>query len=479
MAFTDRLHNRGSISTGYTIDNSFVQEYNSTRFVYKTWGGFGGTNPTNTKATVSYWHKRASSEAGVGGGCWKLLDTQNSEVSIMAPGGTYDSSIYCAGQNESLFKLVTTAKFRDTGAWYHVVASFDSTQSTASDRIKLYVNGVRITDFSTANYPAQNSDFRHISENSQHHVGHHANAGKPYGYFSDMYFIWDQAKDATDFGEFDEDTGIWKPIEYTGTFGTYGYYWDFSNTGNYAEDQSGNGNDGTSVNTTAAMQSTDTPTNNFCILNPLFKYPSSQVITEGATEVTRTSGTGLNKTFLATMPVYSGKWYAEFEPAASSNYVVGIMPDSTAATVAMDANYLGNSAYAESIGYYSATGQKIVAPSGGSAYGDSYTTGDTIGIALDMDNNYVYFSKNGTWQNSGDPTSGSSGTGGIALTNTTDGHLIGFSYDTSGNMYCNFGGYTVSSLASAASDANGYGTFEYAPPSGYYALCTKNLAQYG
>jgi hypothetical protein len=96
-----------------------------------------------------------------------------------------------------------------------------------------------------------------------------------------------------------------------------------------------------------------------------------------------------------------------------------------------------------------------------------------------MDNNFVYFSKNGTWQNSGDPTSGPSGTGGIALTNTTDGHLIGFSYDTGGNMICNYGGYHLNTLSTPENDANGYGVFEYAPPSGYYAICTKNLAEFG
>jgi len=479
MAFTDRLHNRGSISTGYDIPYSFVQEYNSTRFVSKTWGGFGGTNPTNTKATVSYWHKRASSEAGVGGGCWKLLDTQNSEVSIMAPGGTYDSSIYCAGQNESLFKLVTTAKFRDTGAWYHVVASFDSTQATASDRIKLYVNGVRITDFSTANYPAQNSDFRHISENSQHHVGHNANAGKPYGYFSDMYFIWDQAKDATDFGEFDEDTGIWKPIEYTGTFGTYGYYWDFSNTSNYAEDQSGNGNDGTSVNTTAAMQSTDTPTNNFCTLNSnsalgIVKYY------EGAT-IGALIGTG-DEPGEGSIMFNKGKWYYEARAVGTTDadamFGLGV-PNQWGLGSTNPGNDLYSFAY-HSIGrvYYNFN----TSTSGW----DSFGTSDTVMIAIDHDNGFAYFGVNGTWGNSGVPTSGATGTGGFDYFGNTsisagDGVTFAFRihYRTYNQSYYNFGGHTAISIASAESDANGYGTFEYAPPTGYYALCTKNLAEFG
>ena len=110
------------------------------------------------------------------------------------------------------------------------------------------------------------------------------------------------------------------------------------------------------------------------------------------------------------------------------------------------------------------------------SFGASYTANDIIGVALDMTNRKVYFSKNGTYQNSQDPTNG---TNAITLTDTSDGYHIGFTYDTSGTVECNFGGYTPSSISSAASDANGYGTFEYAPPTGYLALCTKNLGSDG
>jgi hypothetical protein len=460
-----------AVAGGYTIDNSLKLESDNNERIQSTFGGFG-TPTSDLKYTYSFWIKltEPSSNCFVLNGAagatqtYMVFENPNGFFKIAGAGGAYD--------------LRTTRFFRDSSAWYHMVIAFDSTQSTASDRLKLYVNGVQETDFSTATYPSQNSSSKFYETNMSFYIGQES--GNANCYITEIHWIDGQQLAASDFGEFDSATGIWKPIEYTGTYGNNGFYLDFENASSLGADASGNGNNFTGLYAiSSADQATDTPTNNFTILNPFFKYPSSQVISEGNTEVTRTSGAGLNKTFLVTMPVYNGKWYAEFEPAASSNYVVGIMPDSTAASVAMDVNYLGNSVYAESIGYYSNTGVKIVAPSGGSTYGDSWTTGDTIGIALDMDNNYVYFSKNGTWQNSGDPTSGSSGTGGIALTNTTDGHLIGFSYDSGGNMYCNFGGYTVSSLASATSDANGYGNFEYAPPSGYYALCTKNLAQYG
>jgi len=153
-----------AVAEGYTIDNSFVQEYNSTRRVSMYYGGFGGSAPTNTKATISFWFKLAALNGGAAN--WKLLDTQNSQFGVMPEGGTYDSSIYCAGQNESLFKLVSTAKFRDTSAWYHMCVVCDSTLSTASDRVKVYINGVRITDWSTANYPSQNADLLLVKENT-------------------------------------------------------------------------------------------------------------------------------------------------------------------------------------------------------------------------------------------------------------------------------------------------------------------------
>ena len=488
MAFTDRLHNRGSISTGYDIEYSNKFESDNSEGITRNYDASTGANciannsTTNAKKfTVSYWVKKTELLASGQNIPWIAIAGGNATVV------KFQDEKFAAYDDSAGWSLATNALFRDTSAWYHLVCAVDTTQSTASDRVNLYVNGVLQTSFSTENYGTQNNDNQLWKVNTGHQIGNQAYFKG--GYIAELHCIDGTQYAASDFGEYDDDSGIWIPKEADVTYGDQGYYLNWSDFGSansnanntgVGKDFSGNTNPFVNLaNWSSADIATDTPTNNFAILNPLFKYPSSQEITEGNTEVTRTSGTGLNKTFLATMPVYNGKWYAEFEPAASSNYAVGIMPDSTAATVAMDANYLGNSAYAESISYYSATGQKIVAPSGGSAYGDSYTTGDTIGIALDMDNNYVYFSKNGTWQNSGDPTSGSSGTGGIALTNTTDGHLIGFTYDTGGNMYCNFGGYTVSSLASAASDANGYGTFEYSPPSGYYALCTKNLARFG
>jgi hypothetical protein len=130
------------------------------------------------------------------------------------------------------------------------------------------------------------------------------------------------------------------------------------------------------------------------------------------------------------------------------------------------------------VGYYASNGQKFTSGSG-SSYGNSYGNSDIIGVALDMDNRKVYFAKNNTYQNSGDPTSGSTGTGAIDLPDSSDGYLFAVSYDSGGQWVVNFGGYTTMSISSSASDANSFGTFEFAPPSGYLALCTKNLGSDG
>ena len=463
-----RAANRGSVSTGYNINNSLKLEPDNTEKIYRPSGL--GASVTSTQGTISYWHKGTELGSGT---TWHWVDgtaTQNHYASING-----NDVFYIAGRNESSYKLLTNRVFKDTSAWYHFVIAYDTTQATASNRIKLYVNGVQETDFSTETYPAQNLDLRFLTVNGQTHIGNNTATSSRAGYYTEIYFLDGQTLAPTDFGEFDEDTGIWKPKQFTGSFGSNDYYLDFESSGSLGADASGNSNNFTLNNVTSADQATDTPTNNFCIINPLFKYPSSQVISEGNTEITRTSGTGHNKIFYATMPVGSGKWYAEFEPQVT-NGIYGVCTQERPSTTVADNSYIGNTT--GDVAYYYSDGNKYVSGTS-TSYGSSYAAGDVMGIALDMDNRYVYFSKNGTWQNSGDPTSGASGTGGLVLPDADENYMMAISYSTGGNWYANWGGYTLISIASGNADANGYGNFEYAPPSGYYALCTKNLAEYG
>ena len=133
----------------------------------------------------------------------------------------------------------------------------------------------------------------------------------------------------------------------------------------------------------------------------------------------------------------------------------------------------------ESVGYYAANGQRYIG-GGGAAYGNTWTKSNIISIAVDMDNGKLYFAKDGVWQNSGDPTSGATGTGALDVRGATKPQSLGAgNYYSGEDILANYGGFTTISISSAATDANGYGTFEYAPPSGYYALCTKNLEEFG
>ena len=478
MAFLQRTMNRGSVSTGYEIANSCKFEADNTEIIYRT-----NESGTNRKTfTVSAWFKRT--ELGATQEVWHGGRNGETTVIGMITYSGFADKLWVdvgggSGNTGTLYRSASTQKIRDTSAWYHVVVAVDTTQSTEANRMKVWLNGVEVTSWEQHQIPVQDYECALESGTEMAWGGYRpSNVDLLSGYIAEGHYLDGVTKVQTDFGEFDEDSGIWIPKKYTGTYGNNGCYMKFDDSSSMGADSSGNGNTFTLNNVSAANQATDTPTNNFCTLNPLFKYPSSQVIKEGATQVTRSSGSGLNKTFLSTIGVSSGKWYAEFKPIASSNYVVGIIPDSTSSTVAFDGNYIGNSAFPSSIGYYSDSGVKIVAPNGGSSYGNSYTTNDIIGIALDMDNAKLYFSKNGTYQNSGDPASGSTGTGAIDLT-LNETTFLAFSYDSSGSMQVNFGGYHANSLSSAASDANGYGTFEYAPPSGFYALCGKNLAEFG
>jgi len=365
--------------------------------------------------------------------------------------------------------------FRDHSAWYHVVVAYDSSQSTASDRVKIYVNGIQETSFSASTYPAQNLDNRFNSSGKSIKIGTQNSNQYWDGYMAETVFIDGTALDPTSFGEFDEDTGIWKPIDVSGlTFGTNGFYLDFENSGSLGADVSGNGNNFTVNNLTSIDQTTDTPTNNFATLNRL-NFPTSNAPTFSDGNLTTTTGAG-NFGGTSTLGASQGKYYAEFKFVTnnSGGMFVGITADPS--EDARNNRYVGQSSLSYS---YIQDGQKYN-NSSGSAYGDSFTTGDIIGVAIDLDNDALYFSKNGTFQNSGDPTSGATKTGAISITSGYDYFFSlsdGSNPDTS--VYsCNFGSPPYS-ISSGNSDGAGFGQFEYAPPSGYLALCTKNLATDG
>jgi len=479
METLQRTANRGSISTGYDIDNSLKLEADNSEYMTRVMTATG-----NRKTfTISVWLKRTELQAGAADAFGHTFflggnGGTGTAVHLQFKTGTPNSDALLFKINTGTFN-VTNRVFRDTSAWYHIVLAVDTTQATDSNRLKLYVNGVQETSFATINYPTLNSDTQNNFSQSATYgqeIGAYNSAGTYYGkfcgYLAEYNHIDGQALAPTEFGEFDEDTGIWKPKAYEGTYGTNGWYLDFVDAANLGDDSSGNSNNFTLNNITSADQATDTPTNNFCTLNPLMANagPANYLpITEGGIKAVNTAAA--YKIANSTFGVTSGKWYWEVK-ATDVNGVTAIgvtMPHY------WDTDYtLGGCIY------YGQTGQRYNNSSAG-AFGATYTDGDIISFALDMDATpptmEVY--KNNVSQ--GNLMAGLSinGAGGAFLPVKEDGYfpkIVGYNANT---FECNFGGYTSFSISSAATDENGYGTFEYAPPTGYYALCTKNLAEYG
>jgi len=480
METLQRTANRGSISTGpYQITNSCKFERDNSEAIL-TLNQAAGNQKT---WTFSAWIKRSRLDFD-----WDNIFGAGTAIIIFNEQDDLIVELY----NGTTYKLQTNRRFRDTAAWYHLVVMLDTTQGTAGNRVKIYINGVQETSFSTATYPPQDATFPLGGQGSSTNwlqLGRFYSGARHFsGYMAEVHYLNGTSEDADAFGETDSDSGIWIPKKYTGSgYGTQGFYYKFDDSSNMGKDSSGEGHDANNLaNVSAANQATDSPTNVFATLNQLQLDASvinnSATITEGATKATAKEFDVYN-TFASTIGVTSGKWYAEFEYEGNqADNLVGIAD--IAAIVPYNSR-LGKAGQ-WSVGLYQANGKLYITSDSGTteqaSWGASAADGDIMSVAVDMDNYFVYFAKNGTYQNSGNPTSGATGTGGVAFDSNRVVAIACSSYDQGGNegqIYTNFGGYTAGTISSAASDANGYGTFEYAPPSGYYALCTQNLALYG
>jgi len=479
MPINSFLYPAKNVPGAYEVANSLRFNKGSSDYLNRTFG----TSTSTKKCTYSCWVKR--SKLNDSGGQY-LFTFNNTGSAIYFNGsgtgaGTNDELVI---NSDSNFAFYTDDLYRDVSAWYHIVVAVDTTQGTASNRVKIYVNNVQVTNFGTETYPSQNADFNNLfSSSGVHEIGRGAaTGGTEYfgGYMAEVVFIDGQQLDPTSFGEFDSDTGIWKPIDVSDlTFGNNGFYLDFENSGSLGADVSGNGNNFTVSNLTSVDQSTDTCTNNFCTLNPLASG-GNPTFSEGNLKLYRASGDGTSqKTTFSTIAASSGKWYAEvkIDSVGSNGLIIGF--------VNVDKSNLPNTSLGTgeddfSAGIYSNGGPIFYSSGTTFATVGSYSADDILQLAMDIDNGYLYWGKNGTYLNSGDPTSGSSGTGGLALSNLTSGGTYTFAIAIRNNatIQMNYGSPPFS-ISSGNSDANGYGNFEYAVPSGYYSLCTKNLAEYG
>ena len=475
MEVLQRTANRGSISTGFDIDNSVKFEADNTEYMKFT---SSQTGSDLYRMAFNIWLKRTELGAAQ---TFMLLGNGGSNSTRLDL--SFDSSDRLQVRNVNSNYRLTTQVFRDTSAWYHLFFQIDTTQTTANDRIKVWVNGnlIAIGDYTTVSNPAQDAVLG-FNRNYGNILGGREIEGSTSqmfsGYIAQVYGSGGTPPSVTDFGEFDEDSGIWKPKDISAISppdSVNGFFLDFTDASDLGNDASGNGNHFTEVNITAADQATDTPTNNFATLNPLY-LTTRYTITEGGTnQVSSANGWGVS---VGSVGVTSGKWYFEVQSDDTNGYtLLGVIDEDSllAAYINGDA-HAGDAPYG--ITYYGGGGSIIT--NGSAVTGLSFPTWttETMGCALDLDNNKIYFSKSGTYGNSGDPAAGSNG---VSLPTGGSGtwFISTSTYFAASPAKTNQGGYTANSISSAASDENGYGTFEYAPPTGYYALCTKNLAEYG
>ena len=462
METLQRTANRGSVSTSYDVDNSLKFEPDNSEYLKWTNISTYATSARKKTFSFSVWFK--ISELGVQRTIWSTA--ANGYLLLQADGELKWQQSY----NSSVKVLQTNRVLRDTSAWYNVIVAVDTTQSTEANRQRIYINGVEETSFSTSTYPSQNDEADNVYQ-SFHSLGAY-NASSIFwsGYMCDVAFISDAQITPSDVGEFDSGSGIWKPKSYSGGSAP-SYFLEFKDSSDLG---SATGLDADTLNNiTAADQSTDTCTNNFCTLNPLvnFKYTTNG-ITEGATEFGDNTGGGVGGAF-GTFAVTKGKWYWEVKLTQQNAHYIGISAvddgdNVFASTDPQDENssFIFNISVAR-IEYVN-SGTKSYGSA--DAFTDFHSAGDIIGIALNMDDNQISIYGNGTLQR---------GVANTPLYDAANKMVVPFHGTINDECQYNFGGYSALTPSSAVNDANGYGTFEYSPPSGYYALCTKNLAQYG
>ena len=468
----------GNESKGYDVENSLRINAGDSAYLSRT-----QTAGNQRTFTASVWVKRSrlndrqaifSASADGSNECFIWFDTDDE---LFVKENT---------SNSTDFEIRTNRKFRDPSAWYHIVVAYDTTESTAGDRVRIYVNGVEETSFANETQPNQNFETKFNKNSQVANIGR-MNYGQEYfgGYLTEIHWVDGSQLAPTSFGEFD-DNGVWIPKKYTGSYGTNGYFLEFQQTGTsqnssgIGADTSGQDNHWAVTNLAATDITEDTCTNNFATINSLANQFNPATLSEGNTRVDFDNGTSTVYN-ISTIGVSSGKWYCEIKAVTIPDYAeIGIASRPCIASGNSDKLTVNQYNY----GYTANNGNVKSNNTSGSSYGNTYDDGDIIGIALDLDNNKLYFSKNGTFQNSGDPTSGSTGTGAVSI-EAPSGTIDGVYYFAVGDnrnghdtrMDCNFGNPAFS-ISSGNSDGK-YGNFEYSVPSGYYALCTKRLAEFG
>ena len=469
--------------TGFDVDNS--ARFDDNAYMSQTWGSSGNRRTWTLSMWIKYSGLNNCRIFSIGD------DASNTILDFFFTSG--DLRVQDTQSGSETLEFRTDQVFKDPSAWSHLVFACDTTQGTEGNRFKIYHNGTQITSFSTETYPSENLDTLMNHTTGAATIGARAvtQSGTEFdGYMAEVVVLDGTAAAPTEFGEFDEDSPtIWKPKDVSGlTFGTNGFYLDFEDSSNLGNDANG-GSDFSETNFAATDQSTDTPTNNFSTMNPLANKVTSITFSEGNLKIDFANGRGGST---STFGLTTGKWYVEYNITtmpADERFHFGIVPrEIQDADDIINTNNQGTaiSGYNAAIYADSGSGSAIL----NNFYGNNTTRFDSftgiIGMALDITNGTITFSKAGAWV-TGSNTTDTDFSNALKVDISTPlarhdvWHIAcgtGNSTGTSGVFSMNFGNPAFS-ISSGNADANGYGNFEYAVPSGYFALCTKNLAEYG
>ena len=464
----------------HTIDQSLRFEDGDSAYLTRT---FGSASNQRTW-TWSAWIKRGN----LGGSVVRLFNANDAGSPYRQTSLRFDSDQlrFFNDSTGTTYDVKSTQVFRDPSAWYHIVLAIDTTSGTASNRVKMYVNGSQITNLATSTYPAQNVD-TYVNAARSHQIGASVTPSQHFdGYMAEVNFIDGLQLDPTSFGE--TKSGIWIPKDTSDlTFGTNGFRLRFQNSSAIGDDTSGNSNDFSPSGFATNDVMPDSPTNNFCTYNPLERNASGQsyqFIAQGNLNVGDYVSTDALLTIAGTMAMRSGKWYFEILRTAAVNggYWGIIREDKFAGQNSIGTTGTSSGDYAY---YVQFNGSLIKNGSTTSSFTSAFSTDDVIQVAYDADTGKVWFGRNNTWGGSGDPANGTNPAG--TVDSYSDyGYKVYTSVIGSASSYeqatLNCGqdsSFAGEITAGGNADANGIGDFKYAPPSGSYgsflALCSANL----
>jgi hypothetical protein len=444
-------------ASDFTLDQSLKFDGSSSRL------NFTAGTPTNALIyTWSFWAKRGN-----------IGSYQQMFAAGPVRGGgdvirfSSNDGLYVSFDDGNSGQLETTAKFRDPSAWYNIVVAVDTTQSTDTNRVKIYVNGVQYTSFGIETFPAEDYDTPAFNTSGKTFNIGRGHPDEQYfdGYLAEFHFIDGTQLTPTSFGE-TGDYGEWKPIKVSGlTYGNNGFYLDFADAADMGDDESGNTNDFTETNIAAADQMVDSPTNNFATLNPIDNYgakPLSEGNLKCSGDVSSCYNTG-------TFWFETGKWYFEalctaIGTGSGDGFRIGFANTPCRSGRTSSSNIAWTLAYlADSKAWDGETEL-----SGAATYG----VNDIVAMAIDLDagtptlkmykNNVLQITRNISAAFQDVPLSPFMGDQEAG----TIGGVMNFGSDSS---------FAGGKTAQGNQDDNDIGDFYYTPPSGYLALCTSNL----